>query len=66
MLASTLKLILRNLYRDRLYALINIAGLAIGFCCFLVIFLYLRSELTVDQHFDRHERIYRLTSSCCC
>src|SRR5690606_18932378 len=39
-----------------------LAGLAVSFSCFLVIFLYLRSELTYDEHFKDHDRIYRLTS----
>lgn len=57
-----LQLAFRNLYRDKLYTFLNLTGLAVSFACFLVIYLYLRSELTYDQHFEAHERIYRLIS----
>ena len=55
-----LMMALRGLQRDRAYALINIAGLGAGIACFLILALYLRSELTYDQHFEKHEQIYRL------
>lgn len=57
-----LKLAFRNLRRDRLYSFLNLAGLAFSFSCFLVIFLYLKNELSYDQHFEDSSRIYRLDS----
>jgi putative ABC transport system permease protein len=62
MLKNSLLMVLRGLKRDRGYALINIGGLAIGIGCFVLLGLYLRSELTYDQHFDKHEQIYRVVS----
>ncbi len=62
MLKSSLLVVLRGLRRDRGYALINIVGLAIGIACFILLGLYLRSELTYDQHFDKHAQIHRLVS----
>jgi len=50
----------RSAVRERSYALINLVGLALGFACTLMLALFLRSELTYDQHFDKHERIYRV------
>jgi len=55
-----LAVLIRNIRRERLYAAINIAGLALGFACCLILGLFLKSELTYDQHFEGHERIYRL------
>ena len=55
MLGNALKLTLRSLYRDKRYALINLAGLAIAIACCLVLALYLRSELTYDRHFTKVE-----------
>lgn len=55
-----LKIILVNLYHYRLQTFINLFGLSISFCCFLLLFLYLKNELTVDQHFTNHDRIYRV------
>ena len=60
MLKSSLLSVLRAFQRDRGYVLINVAGLVTGIACFLIVALYLRSELTYDQHFDNHDRIFRL------
>ena len=54
-----LVVLFRNLRRERLYAAINIAGLALGIACCLILGLFLKSELTYDQHFKGHENIYR-------
>lgn len=62
MILNGLKTILRNLYRDPVYSLINIIGLSIGIACCIVLGLYLYSELTYDKHFSKHERIYRISS----
>ena len=57
-----LKITLRKLYREKLYALINIAGLSLGLACCLLLGLYLRSELSYDQHHLKYERIYRVAN----
>src|SRR6478609_4547950 len=49
----------RSAVRERSYALINLMGLALGFACCLMLALFLKSELTYDRHFDKHDRIYR-------
>lgn len=61
-MTTYLKIAVRNLHRERLYALINIAGLALAFACCIVLGLYLRSELGYDRHHVNHERIYRLAN----
>jgi putative ABC transport system permease protein len=50
----------RNLRRERLYAAINIAGLSLGIGCCLILGLFLKSELTYDQHFKGYQNIYRV------
>ena len=50
----------RNLWRNPLYATLNIAGLTFGISCFLLIGLYLYDELTFDQHHSKGDRIYRV------
>ncbi len=62
MLKNALLVVLRGLRRDRAYALINIGGLAVGMACFVLLGLYLRAELTYDQHFDKHPQIYRVVT----
>jgi putative ABC transport system permease protein len=49
---------LRNLARNRLYAGVTIAGLAVGFAAALLIGLYVRDELTYDRFIPGHERVY--------
>lgn len=59
---SFLKVTLRNLYREKMYAAINITGLSISIACCLILGLYLRSELTYDQHNTKHKQIYRVVN----
>jgi hypothetical protein len=42
---------------------INIAGLAVGMACCILILLYVRDELRYDRFHENAERIYRLTLS---
>lgn len=50
----------RNLVRNRTFSIINIAGLAIGLCCFLLIALYVVDELSYDRFNEKASRIYRI------
>jgi hypothetical protein len=49
---------LRNLVRNRLYAAINIIGLAVGFAAALLIALFVRDEFSYDEWLPGHERTY--------
>lgn len=59
---ANLKIALRVLHRERQYALLNIGGLALAIGCSLILALFVRSELTYDQHNVLHEQIYRVAS----
>ncbi len=61
MLSNYLLVAFRTLARDKIYAGINIVGLALALACSLVLLLYVRSELSYDQHFEDHDRIVRVT-----
>lgn len=61
-MGTHLKLALRNLYREKLYALINIAGLSIAIACCIVLALYLRGELTYDHSNVNYKKIYRVVN----
>jgi putative ABC transport system permease protein len=56
---SDIKATLRTLYREKAYALINLCGLSLAIACSLILGLYLRSELTYDQHNTHYKEIYR-------
>ena len=57
-----LLVLLRMLRREKLYAAINIAGLSLGIAACLILGLFLRSELTYDQHYPKYKQIYRLVN----
>lgn len=59
MLKNTLKITLRTLRHNKIYSLINILGLAIGFACFILITTFIRNELSYDTFHENAERIYR-------
>ena len=48
----------RSLIRHRLYAALNIGGLAIGIAVFLVLGLYVRFETSYETWLPRNDRIY--------
>ncbi len=51
---------LRNLWRNRGFAAINIFGLAIGLATSIFIFLYVINELTFDRFHEKADRIYKV------
>ena len=57
-----LRTILQTLRRDRLYALVNVAGLSLAMASCLVLGLYLLSELTYDHHNVNRDRIFRVAT----
>ena len=51
---------LRNIFKNKWFSLINIAGLAVGMACFLLIIAYVRHEFSFDRFFPNSDRIHRL------
>jgi putative ABC transport system permease protein len=62
MLNNHIKITWRTIKRHKVYSLINIAGLAVGMACFLLIFLYVRYELNYDRFHEETENIVRIIS----
>jgi putative ABC transport system permease protein len=62
MFKNYLKIALRNLWKQKVFSAINIIGLAVGLCCFLLISLYVLDELSFDKYNQKAERIYRINS----
>ena len=60
MFKSNLKIALRNLGRHKAHSVINIAGLAVGIACSLLIFLWVRDELSVNRFHLNGADIYRV------
>src|SRR6267142_1436087 len=53
---------LRNLARNKLYAAINIVGLAVGFATAILIALFVRDEFSYDQFIRGHDKTYLIQS----
>ena len=62
MLKNYLLVALRTLYREKVYAIINILGMSLAIVCALILILYVRSELTYDRHHENHAQIYRIAN----
>src|SRR5688572_9254485 len=62
MMKNYLAAAIRNLFRDRAYAAINIFGLALGFAAALLIGLFVRDELSYDRANPDSHRIFRTLS----
>jgi len=60
MLRSYLKTAFRNLRRYKGYSFINIAGLAVGLACAVLIFIWAYDELHYDSFHPNNDRIFRL------
>jgi len=60
MLQNYLKLLIRNIQRNKGYSFINIAGLVIGMTCFILIMLFVQYELSFDNFHQDSERIFRV------
>jgi putative ABC transport system permease protein len=57
-----MKIALRNIKKNLGPAFINIAGLAIGMACCILIVLYIQFELSFDKYHEKSDRIYLLKS----
>ncbi len=62
MLNNYLKVAFRNLLRHKGYSFINIAGLAIGLACCLVIFQYVAFEYSFDRFHEHEGDLYRVNT----
>ncbi len=61
MLRNYLKVAWRNIRRQKLYSFINILGLTVGLTSFLLIFLYVKDELSYDDFHPDAEQVYRMS-----
>ena len=62
MFRNYLKVAFRNLWKNKMFSLINIVGLASGLCCFLLIAVYVLDELSYDRFYKNSDRICRINA----
>ena len=60
MILNYLLIALRNAWRNKVYFLINLLGLAIGIASSVIILLFVLDELSYDRHNEHFEEIYRI------
>lgn len=60
MIKSYFKIAVRNFTRNIGFSLINLIGLSIAFALFILLSLYIKSELTTDKHIDNLDNIHCL------
>ena len=53
----------RNLTRNKIYALINVSGLALGICACIIIYIVAGYEFSFDDFHPAGNRIYRLPAA---
>jgi putative ABC transport system permease protein len=63
MFKNYFKTAMRNLFRNKVYSLINIAGLSLGLACCLLIFLYSKDEVSYDRFHKNKDNIYRIVAN---
>ena len=59
MFKNYLKVAFRNLYRNKFFSIINIAGLAVGMASAILILLWIQNELSYDRFHSKGDRIYQ-------
>lgn len=60
MIGSYIKVAFRNIFRNRTYSAINIAGMTIGIACTVLIMLWVYDELSYDRYNEKADRICRI------
>lgn len=60
MIKNYFKTAFRNLWRNKNFTVINVAGLAVGIAVCLCIFLVIQFELSFDNFHTKKDRIYRI------
>lgn len=63
MFRNYLKIAWRNLFRNKVYSVINIVGLAVGMASALLVLLFVRDEHSYDQFHEKTTQLYRLTTT---
>jgi putative ABC transport system permease protein len=63
MIKNYFKIAIRNLSRNKLLSFVNIAGLAIGLACVILIMLFVKDEWSFDKFHKNGKDIYRLVQT---
>lgn len=59
MLKNYFKVAFRSLNKNRIYAFINILGLALGLAVTIMVFMFIKDETSYEKHWTGYDRVYR-------
>lgn len=60
MVTNFLKIFSRTLAKNKVFSSINLFGLTVGFCCCILIYLFISDELSYDRELPNSDHIYRI------
>ncbi|MFC2134350.1 ABC transporter permease [Bacteroidota bacterium] len=60
MIKNFVKIAFRNLFKHKFYSFLNVAGLAVGMACALLVVLFITDELSYDKYHENAETLYRI------
>ncbi len=60
MLKNYFKIAWRNLWKNKFFSVINIAGLATGMCGAILIFTWVQNELSFDRFHNNADNLYKV------
>jgi len=60
MFKNYLKVAFRSLNKNRVYAFINILGLALGLTVTILVFMFVKDETSYEKHWSGYERVHRM------
>ena len=63
MFKNYFKTALRHLLKNKIYAVLNVLGLAIGMTSALLLFFFVQDEISYDRFHKKGDRIYRILES---
>lgn len=63
MFKLNLKIALRSLWKYKGYTLINVLGLSIGMASCILIFIFIRYQLSFDEGYKNEDRIFRVVTN---
>jgi predicted permease len=62
MIRNYLKTALRVIHRNKAFSVINILGFSVGLISCLVIFLFIKHELSFDKHIPDYKKVFRIAT----
>ena len=62
MIHNYLRTVIRIISRNRIFSLINILGFSVGLISCLVIFLFIKHELSFDKHIPDYGKVFRIAA----